>query len=163
MHDRLQPCSACERHVRAAERECPFCGHALATVAASPRWTAALLGLCLAACTSSGDAPGKPDKSPAANEQEQEQAPTPELDKPEPTTAIEPEPPPPPELELAAGETGEAAETTGAEQGETGSAGTSDGASLDEPPAKVREPEPVTKKRPAKTYGGPPKPIDPLF
>lgn len=33
----LVPCAGCARHVRASERDCPFCGAALAPTVSSPR------------------------------------------------------------------------------------------------------------------------------
>lgn len=40
----LVPCLACHRHVRAAERSCPFCGTGLPALAAPPRRPTARLG-----------------------------------------------------------------------------------------------------------------------
>ena len=138
---------------------CPFCGHVppLATVTAPTRLSVALLGLCLAACTGTAEAP-KPNEvepQPAGTSA------TPQADDVvKPTTAIEPEPTPP-ELPAAdeTGETGETGETTSDQVPEVeGSQGTTDGSST-KPAIKQPKPDP----RPAKTYGGPPKPgLEPL-
>lgn len=63
----LVPCSACHRHVDAAETECPFCGTHLSARAAQPlvqkivsRETVAVavgIGLALTACACYGPPP----------------------------------------------------------------------------------------------------------
>jgi hypothetical protein len=146
---RLLPCPSCGRHVRVTQPTCPFCGSARAPAPAPARLTVALLGLCLAACTTNPDAPSKPDKQ-APETPPQTTAPEPAPEQAEPP--IEP-----------AGETGAAAETTGAEPaGETGSVGTDEGAAVEETPPIV-DPKPKPKQkygapRPEKKYGAPPKP-----
>ncbi|MFO7563922.1 MAG: hypothetical protein R6X02_14845 [Enhygromyxa sp.] len=154
---RLLPCPSCGRHVRASERECPFCGHAEVTVTAPSRWSVALLGLCLAACSSSKDAPaqtGAPSKSetpevapepaePEPAEAEQPEAEQPEAEQPEPEAPSEAGPP-----------------------DEAGSVGTTDGSTTNESePATKPKPVPKPKygaPRPPNKYGAPPKPMDPF-
>ena len=141
---RLLPCSSCGRHVRTVERECPFCGRVLATVAAPSRLGVALLGLSFAACSSGTEAPAK--KANEAPSEKQAPELTPEPAQPEPAQ-------PEPDTEVAA--------TTSAEPTEAGSAGTTDGSSASDQPST--EPKPVPKPkygapRPTKKYGAPPPP-----
>jgi hypothetical protein len=141
---RLLLCPSCGRHVRATERECPFCGRVDVTVTAPARLSVALLGLSLVAC-SSGEV-AKPDGTPSKSEtpkpevQEPEVQPEPEVDpEPEPKELIDPEPP-------------DAIDNVG----------TNDGTVADPLPNQV---PPTTKyggPRPAKKYGGPPSPDGPL-
>jgi hypothetical protein len=146
---RLMPCLACGRHVRVTERECRFCGHISAVSLAPARFSAALLGLGLAACTS-GVTPAQPDPA-SVDVAEPKPAPEPEPEPaPEPAT---PEPEPEPEQ---AGETG-----SDPAPAETDNVGTTDGSSAADEP--VTQPRPIPKPkygapRPAMKYGGPPKP-----
>lgn len=152
---RLSPCPACGRHVRVSEPACPFCGSARATAAAPARLTVALVGLCLAACTPSNDAPTKPgNQNP-----EPDTAPVEPVDTAAPEVDPTPEPEPTPEPTPMD-------ETTGAEPGETGSVGTDDGSEVEEEPVakpKYGAPRPKQKygaPRPKPKYGAAPLPDD---
>ena len=57
----MKPCTRCDRHVRRAEPECPFCGAALPDVLA-PSAVAWSLGLALFAC-GTGDPPADNDET----------------------------------------------------------------------------------------------------
>jgi hypothetical protein len=143
------------------ERECPFCASVLATVAAPSRLTVALLGLCLAACSTSKEPPPSKggDKSPK-EEQPSDVTPTPEP-APEPAEP-EPEPAEPEPAQPELGEPDPVA-TTGAAPEENGNVGTNDGSTADPPKPP---PEPVPKyggPRPKKKYGAPPPMPDEPF
>lgn len=155
---RLLPCPSCGRHVRASERECPFCGHAEVTVTAPSRWSVALLGLCLAACSSSKEAPaqnGAPSKSETPEvAPEPAEAELPEAEAAEVKAA---------EVEAAEAEAAEAeAPSEAGPPDEAGSVGTSDGSTTNESePATKPKPVPKPKygaPRPPTKYGAPPKP-----
>ena len=153
---RLLPCPSCGRHVRVAERECPFCSRVLAIAAAPSRLTVVLLGLCFAACSTGTEAPagaGERNEQPADAKSTAQPEPEPQ---PEPELQPQPQPnpvEPQPEAEAVG-------ETTSAVLEEAGSAGTTDGSSATADPV---EPKPPPKpmyglSRPKKKYGAPPKP-----
>lgn len=155
---RLLTCPSCRRHVRAWERDCPFCGHAELTTSAlshqGGRLSVLLLGLCLVGCTSNTDDAGKkaaPEK--AKVDVPPDPGPQPAgttVDPVAPTTAVPPEPEPPPEP----------ASTTAIEPPPVEA--TDAGAKIEDPPPEVTvDPEPKVKyggPRPQKKYGAPPKP-----
>ncbi|MFO7562081.1 MAG: hypothetical protein R6X02_05515 [Enhygromyxa sp.] len=146
---RLVPCRACGRHLRASERECPFCTNPRLIGAGSGPLTAALLGLCLAACTGGGDP--RPAAGPDTQAGEQPPVETPAAPQPEPEQ-LEPSAPEP-------------AETTSASEVEPDDTTSGEEAGVDEvePEPKPKPAVKPSEPRPAKAYGGPPGLDGPTF
>jgi hypothetical protein len=149
---RLRPCPTCGKHIRLTEAACPFCDRRISI--AAPSLGAVLLGLSLAACTSTTDK--SRDDSSALDEPPEN---VPELAEPSIPAAL-PEPTPT-EPETPSVETTPASAesmTSGNEQPDAGE-------EIEPEPAADRvEPVPRPKygaPRPKQKYGGPAFPRKP--